>query len=1020
MVSPISIPGFPSVHTRRSAATCDSALASRLDAVEASLAALIASLPSLIATEYAKAFDNVFDASFERFRRGMLSRGAAVGISAPLAIDHHVSPAIEPIQLPRSPICAEGAQSQLIPSAIQAPPLLSSSPLLRALSTSAVKPHSKHPAAAIVSFTKSKTGIHTSMMTSAPSLLHEHPFSDTTKTGPEVVLNLSIILATSEATFPSLLTDYYGAYLKDKFGWVNWYLVGKFVKKNLYAFDLFDEMSKRQNDNMFIQPLVHSIEVLHLDYLAIQLHYFDLNCYLGFEYGSTIALGRVFVRGWAVAANEFIELLCELVVSRLSIIAEQMECLPSLKEGIASLIFASPRCSEISELIALTNVFEKKHGKDFVSEAVDVRPNCGVNRMLIDKLSVRIPMGEVKLKLLKEIAKEYHVEWDTSKSEQELFKPPEELTQGCNFGSTTSMPVHSVQPQSVKTNKPNISSSRRTIGGEKRHMQFVDSASAAKAAVTSANDAMAAAQVAAYWTNRDCNQDIDIVSLKERKEASPLSLTVSLRSKHVGRFQSLDQFMSCEYHISLADNLESEVKSRDEDYSQLFSEVHKFDDGISEFNNMVSANQAMVTQSDVLKLKFAEGSTMSKLWLLNLGGSERQEKTEVQGKSLTESQNINKSLSALGYMISALSRIKALDRLGHVDEENAKAVSLLENVLDLSDSIDDEAMVAGNIFGLVYAQLAEVFSKYSMSFLVSCQNLVPRPWVINDFDAAMVVCVISECEHSGALDHKKCVHTYCKRGGFYTNISVKNALIGMIIGLAMKGKSVGALEMFSQMEASSDVKPTFRGGLSACSHGGFVDKGFHHFGAITEIYKLSPRIEHYRCMGDLLGRANLLNEVEIFIKDTPIEPDVIIWKSLLFAYRTYGNIVLAELVAKRSEVFESKGAFIKLLQDKDLSVRLAACRSLCLPSEDTSFSEREFINLLPICWDLCLKLIKEVQEFDSKKAWEESADECLLWIQLVGALRTATNWEGFHNSILSLEDKANFQGGNIVMNPKCN
>ncbi|KAM2554466.1 hypothetical protein TB2_018585 [Malus domestica] len=84
------------------------------------------------------------------------------------------------------------------------------------------------------------------------------------------------------------------------------------------------------------------------------------------------------------------------------------------------------------------------------------------------------------------------------------------------------------------------------------------------------------------------------------------------------------------------------------------------------------------------------------------------------------------------------------------------------------------------------------------------------------------------------------------------------------------------------------------------------------------------------------------------------------------------------------------------------------------------FSEREFINLLPICWDLCLKLIKEVQEFDSKKAWEESANECLLRIQLVGALRTAATWEDFHNSILSLEDKANFQGGNIVMNPKCN
>jgi len=53
-----------------------------------------------------------------------------------------------------------------------------------------------------------------------------------------------------------------------------------------------------------------------------------------------------------------------------------------LKEGIASLIFAAPRCSEIPELVALKNIFEKKYGKDFVSAAVDLRPSCGVNRQV--------------------------------------------------------------------------------------------------------------------------------------------------------------------------------------------------------------------------------------------------------------------------------------------------------------------------------------------------------------------------------------------------------------------------------------------------------------------------------------------------------------------------------------------------------------------------------------------------------------------------------------------------------------
>jgi hypothetical protein len=57
---------------------------------------------------------------------------------------------------------------------------------------------------------------------------------------------------------------------------------------------------------------------------------------------------------------------------------------------------------------------------------------------------------------------------------------------------------------------------------------------------------------------------------------------------------------------------------------------------------------------------------------------------------------------------------------------------------------------------------------------------------------------------------------------------------------------------------------------------------------------------------------------------------------------------------------------IKLLQEKNLSVRLAACRSLCLHVEDANFSEQEFVDLLPICWDSCFKLVEEVQEFDSK------------------------------------------------------
>ncbi|KVI08768.1 protein of unknown function DUF292, eukaryotic [Cynara cardunculus var. scolymus] len=211
-----------------------------------------------------------------------------------------------------------------------------------------------------------------------------------------------------------------------------------------------------------------------------------------------------------LAANEFIELFCELIVQRLSIIAKQRECPADLKEGISSLIFAAPRCSEIPELVALRDIFEKKYGKDFVGAATDLRPDCGVNRMLIDKLSVRTPAGEVKLKVLKEIAKEYQIEWDTTESETELLKPPEKLIEGPQtFVSASSMPVKLASEQYVQPNnpppqyvQPNIPPPQYVQPNNPPPCRLVS----AEAAAESAKMAIAAAEAAAYLASKDSNQ----------------------------------------------------------------------------------------------------------------------------------------------------------------------------------------------------------------------------------------------------------------------------------------------------------------------------------------------------------------------------------------------------------------------------------------------------------------------------------------------------------------------------------
>jgi len=146
-----------------------------------------------------------------------------------------------------------------------------------------------------------------------------------------------------------------------------------------------------------------------------------------------------------------------------------------------------------------------------------------------------------------------------------------------------------------------------------------------------------------------------------------------------------------------------------------------------------------------------------------------------------------------------------------------------------------------------------------------------------------------------------------------TNVIAWNAIIG---GLAMHGKAKDVLDYFSRMERSgvspSDV--TYIAILSACSHAGLVEEGRSFFNHMVNNVGLEPRIEHYGCMVDLLGRAGYLEEAEELIMNMPIKPDDVIWKALLGACKMNKNVEIgrraAEVLMKLAP--HDSGAYVAL------------------------------------------------------------------------------------------------------------
>ncbi|KAK9147071.1 hypothetical protein Sjap_006974 [Stephania japonica] len=189
-----------------------------------------------------------------------------------------------------------------------------------------------------------------------------------------------------------------------------------------------------------------------------------------------------------------------------------------------------------------------------------------------------------------------------------------------------------------------------------------------------------------------------------------------------------------------------------------------------------------------------------------------------------------------------------------------------------------------------------------------------------------IVSVLSSCAQLGALDQGKGIHIYVNQSKIKVDSIIGTALIdmyakcgcvknavrifdklesrdvfawtAMIGGLALNGHGKKALELFGEMEGAG-VKPnavTFVGVLCACSHCGLVEMAWHYFNTMKTVYGISPQIEHYGCMVDVLGRAGRLEEAMSFLKSSPAKVDAILWGTILGACWIHRDVKLGENV----------------------------------------------------------------------------------------------------------------------------
>ena len=145
------------------------------------------------------------------------------------------------------------------------------------------------------------------------------------------------------------------------------------------------------------------------------------------------------------------------------------------------------------------------------------------------------------------------------------------------------------------------------------------------------------------------------------------------------------------------------------------------------------------------------------------------------------------------------------------------------------------------------------------------------------------------------------------------NVASWNAMIGCY---GKHGLVDSSIQLFERMQAEGMQANhiTLISVLSACSHGGLVEKGLTIFRSMKEKYGVEISQEHYSCVLDLLCRSGRMVEAYELFKEMPIEVTDSIVGAFFNGCKIHGRRDLAKLMAEDILRMELKrpGGFVTL------------------------------------------------------------------------------------------------------------